>query len=256
MNREHQRLMVVMPHPDDECFGCASTMARYSAEGATVTLITMTRGGAGLWNGREAGDLRRLSDVRELELRGAASELGVRYLEVFDYPDGGLQTVDDDARVRDRFIGDIVRCLRAYRPQVVLCQGPEGAYGHPDHKLVSRWTVQALTASDEANAYELDALALGLQPWSPTKLYFLTTTPRLAEALQLPPQPPITTRIGIRGYEEARVRAFTHHQTQTQEWDALRKFLEWQGDLEVFSLLGAREGLAEDDLFEGIAAAP
>src|SRR5207248_5789621 len=87
MRREGQRLTVVMPHPDDECFGCASTIARYSAEGATVSLVTMTRGGAGLWNGRAAGDLRQLTDVRELELRDAAGELGVAFLEIFDYPD-------------------------------------------------------------------------------------------------------------------------------------------------------------------------
>ncbi len=55
MQRNGQRLMVVMPHPDDECFGCGSTIARYSAEGATVSLVAMTRGGAGLWNGRARG---------------------------------------------------------------------------------------------------------------------------------------------------------------------------------------------------------
>src|SRR5256712_13696645 len=69
MTRDGQRLMVVMPHPDDECFGCASTIARYAAEGASVSLVTMTRGGAGLWNGRGARDLRRLTDVRGLERR-------------------------------------------------------------------------------------------------------------------------------------------------------------------------------------------
>src|SRR6202040_2450671 len=95
MSRDGQRLMIVMPHPDDECFGCASTIARYSAEGATVSLVTMTRGGAGLWNGREAGDLRRLADVREIELRDAAAELGVTFLETFDYPDGALERVEE-----------------------------------------------------------------------------------------------------------------------------------------------------------------
>ena len=87
--------MVVMPHPDDECFGCASTIARYRAEGTTVSLVTMTRGGAGLWNGRAAGDLRQLTDVRELELRDAARELGVAFLEIFDYPDGALEKVEE-----------------------------------------------------------------------------------------------------------------------------------------------------------------
>ena len=72
------------------------------------------------------------------------------------------------------------------------------------------------------------------------------------ESLQLPPQPPITTRISIRGFEEAKLRAFAHHRTQTQEWEPLRKFIAGQGDIEVFSLVGAAHGAAEDDLFTGV----
>jgi LmbE family N-acetylglucosaminyl deacetylase len=252
MNRDGQRLMIVMPHPDDECFGCASTIARYSAEGATVSLVTMTRGGAGLWNGRAAGDLRQLTDVRELELRDAASELGVTFLETFDYPDGALDKVEEVEAVQERFMGDIIRCLRNHRPQVVVTFGPEGTYGHPDHKVVSRLTVQACTLSGDPSAYELEALALGLSSWSPSKLYFQTATTMTVDALQLPPQPPITTRISIRGFEEAKLRAFARHRTQTQEWEPLRKFIESQGAFEVFSLVGGAHDLSEDDLFDGV----
>jgi LmbE family N-acetylglucosaminyl deacetylase len=254
MSRAQQRLMVVMPHPDDECFGCASTIARYGAEGATVTLVTMTRGGAGLWNGREAGDLRRLTDVRELELRDAAHELGVRFLEVFDYPDGALEKIEEVEPVRERFVGDLVRCIRSHRPQVVVCFGPEGAYGHPDHKVVSRLTVQACTLAGESSAYELEALALGLSPWSISKLYFLSTIAPLAESLQLPAQPPITTRVAIDGFQEAKLRAFAQHRSQTQEWEPLRKFLDAQSDVEVYSLVGAGHDVSEDDLFHGVEA--
>lgn len=256
MNRTNQRLMLVMPHPDDECFGCAGTIARYSADGAVVSLVTMSRGGAGLWNGREAADLRRLTDVRELELRDAAAQLGVRFLEVFDYPDGALEKVEEVEAVRERFVGDIVRCLRSHRPQVVVTFGPEGAYGHPDHKVVSRLTVQACTVSGEDTAYALEALALGLAPWSPSKLYFQTTTAPLAESLQLPLQPLITTRVSIRGFEQAKRRAFAQHRTQTQEWEPLERFLEAQPDLEVYSLVGATHDLGEEDLFHGIDASP
>jgi LmbE family N-acetylglucosaminyl deacetylase len=252
VTRAGQRLTVVMPHPDDECFGCASTIARYSAEGATISLVTMTRGGAGLWNGRAAGDVQRLTDVRELELRDAAAELGVHFLEVFDYPDGALEKVEEVDEVRQRFIGDIVRCLRMQRPQVVVCFGPEGAYGHPDHKVVSRLTVQACTLSGDPAAYELEALALGIGPWSPTKLYFQTATSPAVVSLKLPAQPPITTRISIRGFEEAKLRAFARHQTQTQEWEPLRQWIETQGPIEVFSLVGAAADLSEDDLFAGL----
>jgi LmbE family N-acetylglucosaminyl deacetylase len=212
----------------------------------------MTRGGAGLWNGRAAGDLRQLTDIRALELRDAAAELGVRFLEVFDYPDGALEKVEEVEAVRDRFLGDIVRVLRSHQPQVVVTFGPEGAYGHPDHKVVSRMTVQACALSGDAAAYELEALAFGIAPWSPTKLYFQTANIMTIESLKLPPQPPITTRVSIRGFEAAKLRAFAHHRTQTQEWEPLKQFVASQGDTEVFSLVGAPDGLSEDDLFHGI----
>lgn len=244
--------MVVMPHPDDECFGCASTIARYCAEGASVSLVTMTRGGAGLWNGRNAGDPRLLTDVRELELRDAATELGVRFLEIFDYPDGALEKVEEVDEVRQRFLGDIVRCLRVHRPQVVVTFGPEGAYGHPDHKVVSRMVVQACTLAGEPAEYELDMVATGIAPWYPSKLYFQSATTLTVESLKLPAQPPITTRVSVKGFTEAKLRAFAHHRTQTQEWEPLQKFIEGQRDVEVFSLVGAPPDLAESDLFAGI----
>lgn len=110
--------------------------------------------------------------------------------------------------------------------------------------------------SGDRSAYELEALALGLAAWSPTKLYFQTTNAKLAEMLKLPFQPPITTRVAINGYEQVKLKAFAHHRTQTQEWEPLQKFVEGQGDVEFFSLVGGAHDLAEDDLFRGIEPAP
>ena len=72
------------------------------------------------------------------------------------------------------------------------------------------------------------------------------------ESLQLPPQPPITTRVSIKGFEEAKLRAFAYHRTQTQELEPLRKFIEGQGSVEVYALVGAAHDLAEHDLFDGV----
>jgi len=127
MQRDGQRLMVVMPHPDDECFGCASTMARYSAEGATVSLVTMTRGGAGLWNARAPGDLRALTEVRARELRDAAAELGVDFLEVFDYPDGALERVEEVEPVARDFLATSSASFAATGPRSLLRSVPKAA---------------------------------------------------------------------------------------------------------------------------------
>ncbi len=241
-----------MPHPDDECFASACTIARYAAEGATVSLVTMTRGGAGLWNGRDAGDLRHLTDVRELELRHAAAALGVAFLEVLDYPDGALEKIEGVPATRSRCLADLVRCLRTYRPQVVVTFGPEGVYGHPDHKVVSRLVTQACTMAGDPTSFELEATALGVTPWYPTKLYFQSATPAAVRALKLPEPPRITTRVRTEGFEEARIKAFTAHASQTQEWEPLRKLIAGLKGEEVFSLVGAADGLFEDDLFANV----
>jgi LmbE family N-acetylglucosaminyl deacetylase len=250
--RPGQRLLVVMPHPDDECFASACTIARYAAEGATVSLVTMTRGGAGLWNGRDAGDLRQLTDVRELELRTAAIALGVSFLDVFDYPDGALEKIEEIEATHDRFLADVVRCIRLHRPQVVLTFGPEGVYGHPDHKMVSRLVAEACTVAGESSRFELESTALGIGPWYPSKLYFQSATPATMLALNLPEPARITTRVRTHGFEEARLEAFRAHRTQTQEWEPLRKMVEAMSGEEVFSLVGAADGLLENDLFDGL----
>jgi len=241
-----------MPHPDDECFSTACTIARYASEGATVSLLTLTRGGAGLWNGRDAGDLRPLTDVRELELREAAGALGVAYVEVLDYPDGALEKVEEVEATRERCLGDIVRAIRIHRPQVVVTFGPEGVYGHPDHKAASRLTVQACSRAGEPSRFELESAALGITPWYPSKLYFQSATPATVKALDLPSPAPITTRVRTEGFEEAKIKAFTAHRSQAQEWGPLRKVIAGLNGEEVFSLVGAPQGLHEDDLFQGV----
>ena len=41
------RLLIVHAHPDDESIGTGATMAKYVAEGASVTLVTCTLGEEG-----------------------------------------------------------------------------------------------------------------------------------------------------------------------------------------------------------------
>ena len=42
-----KRLLLVHAHPDDETINNGATMAKYAAEGVSVTLVTCTRGEEG-----------------------------------------------------------------------------------------------------------------------------------------------------------------------------------------------------------------
>ena len=77
-----RRLLIVHAHPDDETIGTGITMAKYVAEGASVTLVTCTLGEEGEvlvpdLTHLAAEHTDSLGPHRQGELRSAMSELGV-----------------------------------------------------------------------------------------------------------------------------------------------------------------------------------
>lgn len=158
------RLMCVLAHPDDESFGTGSTLAKYSAEGIELALVTATRGERG-WTGAEEENpgLATLGALREGELRAACGVLGISDLSFLDYIDGELDKVDTTEAT-----AKIVREIRRFRPQVLVTFGPDGAYGHPDHIAISQLTAAAVLCA--ADTYYADPA--GQQPFRVDKLYY------------------------------------------------------------------------------------
>ena len=76
-----RRLLLVHAHPDDETINNGATMARYAAEGASVTLLTCTLGEEGEILVPELGQLAadqadQLGGYRIGELRGGDGRPG------------------------------------------------------------------------------------------------------------------------------------------------------------------------------------
>ena len=87
--------MAVLAHPDDESLGVGGTLAKYASEGIDVFLLTATRGDSGRFRGYHLDDHQHpgplaLANIREGELRAAASALGVREVSILDYHDQQL----------------------------------------------------------------------------------------------------------------------------------------------------------------------
>jgi len=87
--------MAVLAHPDDESLGVGGTLAKYASEGIDVFLLTATRGDSGRFRGYRLDDYQHpgpstLGNIREAELRAAASALGVREVSILDYQDQQL----------------------------------------------------------------------------------------------------------------------------------------------------------------------
>ena len=169
---EALRLMAVLAHPDDESLGNGGTLAKYSAEGAHVSLVTATRGQSGRYlnfrSGPDHPGPEKLAIIREAELRCAAETLGVKDVHVLDYVDGKLDQADPR-----KILADIVAHLRRARPQVVLTFPPDGAYGHPDHIAISQFTTAAVVASADPG-FVLEGPASGDASHVVSKLYYMT----------------------------------------------------------------------------------
>ncbi|CAN5520264.1 PIG-L family deacetylase [soil metagenome] len=128
-------LVAVFAHPDDETL-VGPALARYAREGIRVFLVIATDGrqGANAHARIPAGD--SLAKVRANEARCSARALGIEPPILLGFPDAGLADFAPWPGKRlDTLATRIDSVLRALRPSVVLTWGPEGGYGHADHRL-------------------------------------------------------------------------------------------------------------------------
>ncbi len=159
------RMLAVFAHPDDETFCAGGTLAKYVAEGWEAMAVTATRGQAGQIRDPLIATRRTLGQVREREFYAACERLGVQHAGVLDYMDGALQ----DADMRE-LTGAVVQIMRAFRPDVVITFGPDGAYGHPDHVAIGAATTLAFEQAGSRRHFP-EQIAAGRRPHQPAQLY-------------------------------------------------------------------------------------
>jgi N-acetyl-1-D-myo-inositol-2-amino-2-deoxy-alpha-D-glucopyranoside deacetylase len=178
-----RRMLLVHAHPDDETINNGATMARYVAEGASVTLLTCTLGEEGEVLVPELAQLAadqadQLGGYRIWELRGAMTALGVTDIRFLGgaghFRDSGMMGTPANEHPRafwnadlDEAIAHAVAVVREVRPQVVVTYDENGGYGHPDHIQAHRVAMGAVAAAADP-AYRPD---LG-QAWSVAKVYW------------------------------------------------------------------------------------
>ncbi|MBZ0287980.1 MAG: PIG-L family deacetylase, partial [Anaerolineae bacterium] len=159
------KILGVFAHPDDEVFCAGGTFARYAAEGAEVMVVSATRGDAGQIRDATIATRRTLGTARANELHESCRRLGVQQCVCLDYGDGTLRELDINI-----LIEHITQFIRDFQPDVVITFGEDGAYGHPDHIVISNATTQACRLAGKADQFP-HQLTSGLQPHTPAKLY-------------------------------------------------------------------------------------
>lgn len=255
LKNDGRTLLTVFAHPDDETFPVGGTLARYVTEGVRVVDVCATRGEKGQTGDPPLVDEAGLGAWREQELRCAARAIGIQELMFLGYIDGELPQCD-----RERLLGEIVRAVRQYRPQVMLSFGSDGTSGHPDHKTISALATDAFLAAPDPAQFT-EQLRDGLAPWAPSKLYYTAVQRSLAEARGFPlagvHDGLISSVIDISRYVDKKKQAFECHRTQAKDY---QRFVRLSGGqiptTETFRLAISRVGsidIQEDDLFAGIS---
>ena len=138
-------ILAILAHPDDE-ITIAPVLARAAREGGEVTLVFATSGDAGPGvSGMEPGE--ELAALREDEARRSAFALGVDEPIFWQLGDGQLSAMAraPDSPARD-LAERIASIIAIQQPGVIMTWGPDGGYGHADHRMVSNAVTQVVQA--------------------------------------------------------------------------------------------------------------
>lgn len=133
--------MTIFAHPDDAEFLVSGTIARWARAGCEVTLVVATSGNVGTHDGKYTRET--LARTREREQREAARVLGVKNVVFLGYDDCELLPT---LELRRR----LVREIRQYRPEVVICGDPHAYFfedryiNHPDHRAAAAAALEAV----------------------------------------------------------------------------------------------------------------
>jgi LmbE family N-acetylglucosaminyl deacetylase len=193
---EHQRVMVVVAHPDDMEFSSAGTVAKFIREGREVVLVQCTSGDKG--TARRDITSEELAALREEEEREACRRLGVQHVEFLRLGDGELMP---DLNFREK----IVRQIRKHRPDIVITHDPFRPYAlHPDHRAVGITTVDSVYPTARDPLYFPEHLDAGLEPHKVAELWLF--------GAEYP-----DTYIDISDTFEAKIHALRAHVSQVGE---------------------------------------
>ena len=141
-------MMVVVAHPDDECFAFGGALALAAAKGVETYVVCLTDGQAAKNRG-DAESAAALGKMRRAEFEASCRVLGVSQQEVLDYHDAQLEFVDFSQAA-----GRLVERMRRFQPQVVITFGMDGGLNtHPDHMMVSALTTAAFHWSGQTKRY-------------------------------------------------------------------------------------------------------
>ncbi len=135
---QNKKLLVIFPHPDDETMAAGGLILTAKKLRFKVTVLILTKGGAGQLHIHPKG--KTTKQVRTLELEKAVKILGVDKLLLEDFDDGKLREQKEDWSKK------VIEVIKNENPGIVVTFDHSGWTGHPDH-IVSSMEVKKLLST-------------------------------------------------------------------------------------------------------------
>jgi LmbE family N-acetylglucosaminyl deacetylase len=207
-DRDVERVLVVVAHPDDAEFWAGGTIAGWTDTGIEVTYCVLTDGGGGGFD--PAVPRGEIPGIRVTEQQQAASMLGVREVLFLESVEGSL--LDAPRQLHE----DLVRVIRQVRPQRVVTWSPEWNWQrfrscHPDHLATGAAVLKAIYP-DASNPFAMIHLKQdeGLEPWTVQEAWLINS-----------PQREINHYVDITATFDRKVAAVRAHTSQIKDPDTL-----------------------------------
>lgn len=131
-------VLAVVAHPDDATFALGATLAQWTAHGASVHVLTLTRGAPST-----PGISGDLTGYATTQLRQVAGQLGLGSARMLDFPADDLAEVAV-GRLRAAVADEVGRL----RPDGLLVFDASGVSGHPDHVRATEIALEVATDHD------------------------------------------------------------------------------------------------------------
>ena len=170
--REMGTVLYVAAHPDDENTEFITWLSR--GRGLRTGYLSLTRGDGGQNElGKDFDE--KLGVLRTQELLAARRLDGGRqfFTRAIDF--GFSKNPEETLRIwnRDLVLGDVVRVIRQFRPDVIVTRFPipPGSGGHGHHTASAMLAVAAFQLAGDPQAYP-EQLAQGLTPWQPRRVWW------------------------------------------------------------------------------------
>jgi LmbE family N-acetylglucosaminyl deacetylase len=164
-------VLLFTPHPDDDTFCCAGTLALLAKNGNNVRIVIYTNDDKGSLDPEMTSE--RLAKIRKAEEEEACRIIGIPKENItwLQFHDGMLEY----ASPRD-LVEQVTGIIRKHHPELVILPDPGSEYVRwhkTDHRMAANNTIDAIRAAEWHLYFPNQRLHQGLEPWKvPMELYY------------------------------------------------------------------------------------